>query len=157
MVNATPRPLYPQERDPVPIVQEAGWAPGLVWKGAEIFAPHRDSIPRPSSPYLVAIPTELPGPQMPYSEDKNPHAPLCCIIRMFYQSFCDSVLCLGLSLQVSRSNFYMHFSSMPFVIHVLPTTNIRGQTVGKLVEALRCKLECSGFDFRRRHGKFSLT
>jgi hypothetical protein len=24
--------------------------------------PHRDSIPRPSSPYPVAIPTELPGP-----------------------------------------------------------------------------------------------
>jgi hypothetical protein len=25
MVNSTPRPLYPRERDPVPIVQEAGW------------------------------------------------------------------------------------------------------------------------------------
>jgi hypothetical protein len=31
MVNATPRPLYPRERDPVPIVYEAGWAPGPVW------------------------------------------------------------------------------------------------------------------------------
>ena len=28
VVNATPRPLYPWERDPVPIVQEVGWAPG---------------------------------------------------------------------------------------------------------------------------------
>jgi hypothetical protein len=26
--------LYPHERDAVPIVQEAGWAPGLVWVGA---------------------------------------------------------------------------------------------------------------------------
>ena len=26
--NATPRPLYHLERDPVPIVQEAGWAVG---------------------------------------------------------------------------------------------------------------------------------
>jgi len=34
MVNATPRPLYPR-KDPVPIVQEAGWAPGLVWTDAE--------------------------------------------------------------------------------------------------------------------------
>ena len=25
--------------------------------------PHRDSIPGPSSPYSVAVPTELPGPQ----------------------------------------------------------------------------------------------
>jgi len=26
MVIATPRPLYPREKDPVPTVQEAGWA-----------------------------------------------------------------------------------------------------------------------------------
>ena len=37
-VNATPQPLYPRERDPVPIVQEAGWAPGPVWTGAENLA-----------------------------------------------------------------------------------------------------------------------
>ena len=35
MVNATPRSLYSPERDSVPIVQEAGWAPGPVWTGAE--------------------------------------------------------------------------------------------------------------------------
>jgi hypothetical protein len=35
VVNATPRPLYPRERDQVPIVQEAGWAPGPIWTGAE--------------------------------------------------------------------------------------------------------------------------
>ena len=29
------RPLYRRERDPVPIVQEAGWAAGPVWAGAE--------------------------------------------------------------------------------------------------------------------------
>ena len=34
-VNATSRPLYPRERGPVPIVQEAGWATGSVWTGAE--------------------------------------------------------------------------------------------------------------------------
>ena len=26
-------------KDPVPIVQEAGWAPGPVWMGAEYLAP----------------------------------------------------------------------------------------------------------------------
>ena len=31
----TPRPLYPRERDPVPIVREAGWTPRAVWTGAE--------------------------------------------------------------------------------------------------------------------------
>jgi hypothetical protein len=30
--------LYPG-KDPVPIVQEAGWAPGSVWIGAENLAP----------------------------------------------------------------------------------------------------------------------
>jgi len=39
MVNITPRPLYPFEREPVPIVKEAGWASGPVWMGAENFAP----------------------------------------------------------------------------------------------------------------------
>ena len=37
-VQATSWPLYPQERYPVPIVQEAGWAPGPVWTGAENLA-----------------------------------------------------------------------------------------------------------------------
>jgi hypothetical protein len=39
----------PPGKDPVPIVQEAGWAPGPVWTGAEELALHRDSISGPSS------------------------------------------------------------------------------------------------------------
>jgi len=38
-VSVTPRPLFTSGKDPVPIVQEAGWAPGLVWTGAENLAP----------------------------------------------------------------------------------------------------------------------
>jgi len=37
-------------KDPVPIVQKAGWASVPVCTGAENLAPHRDSIPGPSSP-----------------------------------------------------------------------------------------------------------
>ena len=41
----------PPGKDPVPIVQVAGWAPGQVWTGVENPAPSpRDSIPGPSSP-----------------------------------------------------------------------------------------------------------
>ena len=40
----------PPGKDPVPIVQEAGWAPGPVWTEAENLAPHRDSIPGPPNP-----------------------------------------------------------------------------------------------------------
>ena len=39
VVGATPWLLSPWERDTVPIVQEAGWAPGLVWMGAENITP----------------------------------------------------------------------------------------------------------------------
>jgi hypothetical protein len=31
--------FVPPDKDPVPIVQEAGWAPGPVWTGAENLAP----------------------------------------------------------------------------------------------------------------------
>jgi hypothetical protein len=34
-------PALPGERDPILIVQEAGWAPGLVWMGLENLAPAR--------------------------------------------------------------------------------------------------------------------
>ena len=44
MVSSTPRPHFTPGKDPVPILQEAGWAPGPVWTG-EKSRPHRDSIP----------------------------------------------------------------------------------------------------------------
>ena len=47
-VSVTPRPLFTLGKDPVPIVQEAGCAPGPT--GADNLASHRDSIPEPSSP-----------------------------------------------------------------------------------------------------------
>jgi hypothetical protein len=34
----TLRPLFAPGKDPVPVVQEAGWAPGAVWTGAENIA-----------------------------------------------------------------------------------------------------------------------
>ena len=38
-VSVTPWPLFTPGKDPVHIVQEAGWGPGLVWTGAENLAP----------------------------------------------------------------------------------------------------------------------
>jgi hypothetical protein len=38
-VSVTPRPLLTPGKDSVPIVQEAGWAPGPVWTGAKNLAP----------------------------------------------------------------------------------------------------------------------
>ena len=34
-----PLPLFTPRKDPVPIVEEAGWAPGPVWTGVGNLAP----------------------------------------------------------------------------------------------------------------------
>ena len=60
MVNATPRPLYLRESDPVPIGLEAEWAPGAVWTGAENLAPtgirSPDHVARGESLYRLSYP-----------------------------------------------------------------------------------------------------
>jgi len=57
-VSVTPWPLFTLGKELVP----TGWGPGPVWCGKS--HPHWDSIPRPSSPKPVTIPTELPGPRV---------------------------------------------------------------------------------------------
>ena len=59
VVSSTPRPHFSPGKDPVPILQEAGWAPGSVWTGGK-SRPHRDSIPdlpaRRKSLYRLSYP-----------------------------------------------------------------------------------------------------
>jgi hypothetical protein len=58
MVNATPRPLYPKERHPVPNYI-GGWVvPRAGLDGCEKCRPHRDSIrpARSESPYRLRYP-----------------------------------------------------------------------------------------------------
>ena len=43
VVSSTPQPHFTARKDPVPILQEPGWAPGPVWTGGK-SRPHRDSI-----------------------------------------------------------------------------------------------------------------
>ena len=60
-VIPTSRPPLPQ-KDSVPIMQEAGWAPGPVWTGGKT-RPHRDSIPdlpaRSQSLYGLSYPAHF--------------------------------------------------------------------------------------------------
>ena len=44
VVSSTPRPHFTPGKDPVPIVQDAGWAQGPVWTGGK-SRPYRNSIP----------------------------------------------------------------------------------------------------------------
>jgi hypothetical protein len=62
-VGVTPRPLFTPEKDPVPIVQEAGWDPGPVWTGAESLAPtgirSSDRPARSHSLYRLCYPASV--------------------------------------------------------------------------------------------------
>ena len=59
VVSSTPRQHFTPRKDPVPILQEAGWAPGPVWTGGK-SRPHRDLIPdrpaRSQSLYRLSYP-----------------------------------------------------------------------------------------------------
>ena len=59
-VSVMPRLLFTPRKDPVPIAQEAGWAPGLVLTGAENLAPTRIRSPdrpaRSQSLYRLSYP-----------------------------------------------------------------------------------------------------
>ena len=84
--TARPGRTLPPRKDPVPILQEAGWAPGLVWMGGKSHS-HRDSIPDRPAHSSVAIPTELPGPHiMSYTGAKCTEILVekCCSLKYMY-------------------------------------------------------------------------
>jgi len=54
VVSSTPRPHFTPGKDPVPILEEAGWAPGLVWTGGKISSPPGFD-PGPSSPVAQSL------------------------------------------------------------------------------------------------------
>src|SRR5215510_8248715 len=65
VVSTTPRPPYPRERPSTHCTK--GWVgPTAGLDVCEKSRPQRDSIPGPSIPQPVAIPTELPGPLIQY-------------------------------------------------------------------------------------------
>jgi hypothetical protein len=62
-VSVTPRPLFTPRKDPVSIVQEAGWTPGTIWTGAENLATARIRFPdrpvRSQSLYWLQYPAHM--------------------------------------------------------------------------------------------------
>jgi len=61
VVSNTPWPHFTPGKDPLPMVQEARWAPGSIMTGGK-FRPHRDSIPdlptRSQSLYRLSYPAQ---------------------------------------------------------------------------------------------------
>jgi hypothetical protein len=91
--TSTPRPHFTLGKDPVSVVQEAGWAPGPVWAGGKSRA-HRDSISDRPARSPVAIPTGLPAPRAYKNYNKIMWHPVG-----FYSSVMSEY-----SLQYGRSN-----------------------------------------------------
>jgi len=70
--SVTPRPLFTAGKNSVPIVQEAGWAPGPVWTGAEYLAPTgiRSRTVQPLASRCTDWATRSTKPS-PYERHKN--------------------------------------------------------------------------------------
>ena len=82
MVNATPRPLYPQERPGADCT--GGWVdPRAGLDGCGKSRPHRDSIPGPSSPYESLY--RLSSPDYSSSNNNNNNNK-CCGIKKYTQT-----------------------------------------------------------------------
>jgi len=85
VVSSTPRPHFTPGKDPVPILQEAGWAPGPVWTGGK-SRPHRDSIPdrpaRSQSLYRLSYPTKIANTFMVYFTDAPQYRDSATINRL---------------------------------------------------------------------------
>jgi len=62
VVSSTPRPHFTPEKNTVPVLQEAGWAPVPVWTGGK-SRPRRDSISdrpaRSQSLYRLSYPAHI--------------------------------------------------------------------------------------------------
>ena len=100
MVNATPRPLYPRNRDPVPIVQEAGWVPGPVWTCVEILAPTGIRSPDRPAHGVSLYRLSYPGPPKATSSFVIPHRPSVCMKRhLSDRTDCRGILCQALLLK----------------------------------------------------------
>ena len=91
-VSATPRPLYPRERDPVLILWEDGWAPGPVWTGAENLAP-----------------TGIRSPDRPACSES--------LYRLSYRGPFYIVVRLGVDILVSKEQSVMLILIFIFNIH----------------------------------------
>ena len=112
MVRSTPRPHFTPGKDPVPILKEAGWAPGPVWTGGK-SRPHRDSIPDRLARSSVAIPTELPGPRHAQVFSLRSYAQIPPFRGVFYFVGRKTMF---IFIKENRRNFCLYFFENSWVL-----------------------------------------
>jgi len=121
-VSVTPRPLFTPVKDPVPIVQKAGWAPGSVWTGAENLAPP-------------------PGIRSPDSPARSQ--------SIFYtQQFAAlSIWCLP-TLSLIKESHFMTINNSPYREHTLGDQRARRLMVKRMVKKYNASMQ-TGFRWLR--------
>jgi len=86
----------PPGKDSVPILQEAGWAPGPLCTGTENLNPHRDSIPGPPARSESLYQLRYPGSShhVQYVGYFQPFVPNVHLTTWFLLrlSFCDCIV-----------------------------------------------------------------
>ena len=91
-LSVTPRPLFTPEKDPIPILQEVGWAPGPVWTGAENLAStgirSSDRPARSQSLYRLSY----PGPQL------SQNIVLKWNLKKYFSRLCAGCVQLGIAV-----------------------------------------------------------
>ena len=128
-----PAALYPRERAGTHCT--GGWVgprAGLDMRGKSRL--HRDSIPGPSSPQPVAIPTELPGPRI----EINIYEKELCVMLVIYKDYkvkylkftdhiCATIAALTPSMTV-RSIIQSAECRCPFAVSMLISVYQNRQT-----------------------------
>jgi hypothetical protein len=108
-VSVTPWPLLTPGKDPVPIVQEAGWAPGPVWTGAENLAPtgirSPDRPARSQSLYRLSYPVhgQTSAVFNPLNAELNP---ICHLLALLKAHHIFHVSGLKVKNQTNEKNAY---------------------------------------------------
>jgi hypothetical protein len=110
VVRSTPQPHFTPGKDPVPIVQEAGWAPGPVWMGAENLTPPgfnpRTVQPIAQSLYQLSYPAHLIIITSPKWMHQLKHFCFCFIQNGLKLSFCHIATENQTSLLSNRQHFW---------------------------------------------------
>ena len=87
-VSVTPRPLFTPWKDPVPIVQDGGWAPGPVWTDAENLAPTGIRSPERPARSLSLYRLSYPGPERERERENasgiNLNTDVLCVVTLHY-------------------------------------------------------------------------
>ena len=121
VVSSTPRPHVTSGKDQVPILQEAGWAPGPVWTGGK-SRPHRDSIPDRPAFSPVTITNELPGPQQDIVIN-------CVSLHISTRYSCQIATELEFSRQIFEKSSNIKFHENPSIWSpIVPCRRIDGRS-----------------------------